>query len=49
MSIIDLDKKMTISGKNFKSKSKITPFENWEVMGVPVYTIVNGNIIQTNI
>lgn len=49
MTVIDLDRKYVISAKNFKSKSKITPFENWAVYGVPTNTIINGTIYYTNI
>ena len=44
LSIIDLDKEMTIKGETFKSKAKFTPFEGWCVCGAPIYTVVNGVI-----
>ena len=44
LSIINLNKEHIIKGENFKSKAKFTPFENWEVKGIPTYVVVNGNI-----
>jgi len=46
LTIIDLKKEITIKGENFKSKSKFTPFESWKVKGVPIYTLVNGNMYK---
>ncbi|MBW9221209.1 dihydroorotase [Methanothermococcus sp. SCGC AD-155-M21] len=48
LTIIDLKKEITIKGENFKSKSKFTPFENWKVKGVPIYTLVNGALYETS-
>ncbi|MBW9221769.1 dihydroorotase [Methanothermococcus sp. SCGC AD-155-C09] len=48
LTIIDLKKEITIKGENFKSKSKFTPFENWKVKGVPIYTLVNGTLYETS-
>ena len=47
LTIVDLNKEFTIKGEDFKSKAKFTPFEGWHVAGVPVYTIINGNIYKS--
>jgi len=44
--IVDMDKEDVISGQKLHSKSKITPFEGWKVKGLPIYTIVRGNIVM---
>jgi len=46
LTIIDLQKVHTISAKNFRSKSKNTPFDGWTCKGVVVKTIVNGCMIN---
>ena len=48
LTVIDLKREITIKGERFKSKSKFTPFENWKVKGVPVYTVVNGTFYETS-
>jgi dihydroorotase len=44
LTIVDLDREITIRGEDFKSKAKFTPFEGWCVRGAPIYTVVNGVI-----
>lgn len=46
LTIVDLKKEAKIKSERLHSKSKVTPFDGWEVKGVPVYTIVNGNIVM---
>lgn len=43
--IVDLNRKETITKESIVSLGKATPFENWEVYGLPVYTIVAGKIV----
>lgn len=38
----DLEKEYTVNSKNFISKGKATPFENYTVFGNCVYTVVNN-------
>jgi dihydroorotase len=45
ITIIDPEMKMKIDPEKFKSKAKNTPFKDWEVKGVPVFTIVSGKIV----
>ncbi|MBW9220094.1 dihydroorotase [Methanothermococcus sp. SCGC AD-155-N22] len=49
LTVIDLKREITIKGERFKSKSKFTPFENWRVKGVPVYTLVNGTLYESSL
>lgn len=45
ITLVDLDKKVTIDRKDFYSKSKNTPFDGWEVQGIPTLTIASGKIV----
>ncbi len=36
----------TIDQRKLHSKSKVTPFHGFRVRGVPVYTIVRGNVVM---
>lgn len=45
ITVIDLEKKETIDKNNFLSLGKNTPFDGWKVQGIPVLTIVDGNIV----
>lgn len=40
------DKKQIIKGENFKSKSKLTPFEDCELFGKVEFTVINGEIYR---
>lgn len=44
--IVDMDKEGIIDKKKLHSKPKITPFDGYRVKGMPVYTIVRGNIVM---
>jgi dihydroorotase len=46
--IVDLTKKGTIAGPGLHSKDKLTPYEGWQITGIPLYTILRGNIIMEN-
>ena len=43
--LLDMDKKWTITNDALLSKNHITPFDGWEVQGVPALTIVNGQVV----
>lgn len=45
LTLIDLDKKYTIDKQTFHSKSKNTPFDEWEVYGRPHLTIFQGKVV----
>jgi dihydroorotase len=46
--VIDMEKESVIDKNKIHSKSKITPFDGYKVKGLPVYTIVRGNIVMKN-
>lgn len=46
ITIVDLNKEMTITSDNLYTKVGWTPYEGCEVKGVPIYTIVRGNIVM---
>lgn len=43
--IVDLKMKKTIKADELHSENKITPFDGWKAKGMPVYTIVRGEIV----
>ena len=43
--IVDLDKPFTIRGEDLKTIQKVTPYEGIKGVGVPVTTLLRGNII----
>src|SRR5699024_3188970 len=45
LTLIDVDRTETIDKATFYSKGKNTPFHGWEVSGVPVTTIMEGNVV----
>jgi len=47
LTIIDTQKKITVDVKNFFSKSRNNPFQNWELKGAPVMTIVGGKVVYS--
>lgn len=47
ITIIDTETKYTIKKQNFKSKSKNSPFDNFEVYGLAEYVICNGVIVHS--
>jgi dihydroorotase-like cyclic amidohydrolase len=44
ITIVDMDKEGTIDVNKLHSKSKPSPWHGWKVKGMPVYTIVRGNV-----
>jgi len=47
ITIIDLTQRHTIKKENLHSKSKVTPFDGYELMGAPVATIVRGETVMS--
>lgn len=45
LTIIDLDKTYRVDAAEFKSKSRNTPFDGWQMKGKAVLTMVNGRIV----
>lgn len=46
ITIIDMKKTAKISSESLHSKAEFTLYEDWEVKGVPVTTILRGNIVM---
>ncbi len=45
VTILDLERRITVDPTRFQSKSSNTPFGGWELRGAPVATIVGGRIV----
>ena len=45
LTLINLELEEKVDKESFHSKSKNTPFDGWNVTGIPVLTIVNGEIV----
>lgn len=45
VTIVDMKKEGVIDKNKLHSKSKVTPYHGWRVKGMPVYTIIRGNIV----
>ncbi|WP_175614804.1 dihydroorotase [Piscibacillus halophilus] len=43
--LVDLDQQQTIDSSEFASKGRNTPFNQWNVQGIPTMTLVEGKII----
>ncbi|MBI4561120.1 MAG: dihydroorotase [Candidatus Rokubacteria bacterium] len=46
ITILDLDRELTIDPTRFQSKSRNTPFGGWKVTGMPWMTIVGGRVVM---
>lgn len=46
IAIIDLARRETIHAEALHSRSKITPYDGWEVQGAPVMTLVRGRVVM---
>ncbi|MBI4447299.1 MAG: dihydroorotase family protein [Acidobacteria bacterium] len=46
VTIVNMQKEGVIDKNKLHSKSKVTPFHGWRVKGLPVYTVVRGNIVM---
>ncbi len=40
--MLDLERKVTVDPKSFRSKGRNTPFGGWELVGAAVGTVVGG-------
>ena len=47
VTILDLDRELTVEPGRFHSRSRNTPFRGWSVTGGPWMTIVNGHVIAS--
>jgi dihydroorotase len=48
VTIFDPNRKIKIAASKFRSKSRNTPFDGWELKGAPVATIVGGRVVWRN-
>jgi dihydroorotase, multifunctional complex type len=46
--VVDMKKEGTIDPAEFKTKAKYSPFKGFNVKGMPVMTIVRGNVVVDN-
>jgi dihydroorotase len=46
VTILDLDRELTVDPARFLSKSRNTPFAGWKLRGGPWMTIVNGKVVS---
>ena len=44
--VVDFNRKFRIDASKFHSKAKYSPFDGWEVQGMPVKTFVNGLLVM---
>jgi dihydroorotase len=42
VTILDLERPVTVDVARFQSRSRNTPFGDWHLTGAPVATVVNG-------
>ena len=45
ITVLDLDARVTVDPRQFRSKSRNTPFAGWELTGAPAMTIVAGAVV----
>jgi dihydroorotase len=45
ITVLDPDRKLKVHSEDFRSRSRNTPFESWELTGGPVMTIVKGKVV----
>ena len=46
VTLIDLERSVTVKASAFRSKSRNTPFEGWQLRGSAVGTIVGGRVVE---
>lgn len=46
LTILDLDREVTVDRSRFESKGKNTPFDGWGLKGAAVMTIVKGRVVH---
>jgi len=44
--VVDINRKYKIDSSKFYSKAKYSPFDGWKVMGKPIKTFVNGQLVM---
>jgi len=44
--VVDINRKYKIDSSNFHSKAKYSPFDGWKIMGKPIKTFVNGQLVM---
>ncbi|AZN40554.1 dihydroorotase [Paenibacillus albus] len=49
LTIVDLENEREVNPESFASKGKNTPFGGWKLHGWPVATIVNGNVVWSEL
>ena len=48
VTIVDMKKESSLDKAKLQCRSQTTPFHGWRVKGMPVYSIVRGNMIARN-
>lgn len=48
LTLLNLNKEITVDVQNFKSKSRNNPFHGWKLKGAPEMTIVGGKIVYAS-
>lgn len=46
LTVVDLKKKMKIRAEKMHTKCEFTPYEGWEVVGMPSLTLVRGKVVM---
>jgi dihydroorotase len=46
VTVLDLDRRVTVEPEKLYSRSKNTPFGGWELKGAPVATVVDGRVLM---
>jgi dihydroorotase len=46
ITVLDLDREVTVEASQFKSKSHNTPFKGLKLKGAPILTVVGGKVIH---
>ncbi|WP_199619075.1 dihydroorotase [Paenibacillus alkalitolerans] len=49
VTVIDLEEERAVQPEKFASKSRNTPFAGWKLQGWPVLTMVNGNVVWSEL
>jgi dihydroorotase len=49
LTIIDIDRPVTIAAERFRSLSRNTPFDHWQLQGQAVLTMVGGRIVYDSL
>jgi dihydroorotase len=48
IAVVDLNRRWTIRDTQLHSRAKISPWDGWEVQGLPLHTIVRGRFVVKN-